>query len=546
MNFGIKAPAPSLSTNAVRIIPKFGAGGYVQPFWFVSKITKRFGAEPSSATIECCTNGWGGDAPMLAVGNGPMRSAKGYESVECVKDGTIVFLGNVVVNDTSFDADGAVLEILDARWILEGGNFVGSFWVSNDGQSMCYRQGIPSWFNKGGLPNRRKGTNGFTYAFCESNYGIVDGKGPSDPYENDEDVATYWTPDSIWTYLIEMATPASVEGYVGAFKEYWTLPSNIIIPKNAANAITQFTATANTPPVGLRKADELIIHATPVNHALQKVLEMSGPYALGTTFNTDGKTTITIVNSKNIGGESVRNIAKANGRDVDAYLDGVCVGGGVKFDYRQHFTQVVRTGNLVYVETRCGSSEKTKYSDQQDSKVELITGWNRESIEKEIIERYNLAIDNSVPITIDEIIAQYPGVFETWQLNTEVDFSAGTSEVTFPFCKTTSRAILPHLLSTVSDVNPRGDTPDANPDSANSNLTMPQPIWIEIGTPGDDDAHDNGTTQQVQIADNGTSPPQSGNEPPSPDAAPDPGNADPGYEDITIGPNPNYNGGDGQ
>ena len=106
--------------------------------------------------IECRTDKWGGVAPLIAgKGNGsPLDNCKGGRKVTASKNGAVCFIGYVSMVDEDFDRDGATIEALDVRWLLEGGNIVGSFWIEDEGSSVCYRQSEPAWFNKNGLPNR--------------------------------------------------------------------------------------------------------------------------------------------------------------------------------------------------------------------------------------------------------------------------------------------------------------------------------------------------------------------------------------------------------
>ena len=554
-DFAIASSATPLDSTAVRIVPQFGNAdeGYSQPFCFVSQIRRTFGKEPSSMLVEWKTDGWGGEAPLIAgVVEGPLTNAKGYQKVIGMKDGAVVFVGKVVCPDENYDLDGATIECLDCRWDLEGGVIKGSFWLEDEGSTVCYREDEPAHFNKDGLPNRIHGENGLTYAFCETNYGIGEGEQPSDPNGNSADVAAHWTPESIWVYICEVTTKAIVETLVANFPTYWFMPDNIIMPKGAASELKEFSKNTETPIIGLRKAAEEIFDATPVLEAIENILNAAGPFSLGVDYNNDGTSTLTIVRSKNVDGTGA-SIPRAIGQDEIAFaIDGVMIGGGVKRDFRRHFTQVIEGGDRIYVETRVQSTDKKSIAEQQLQNVELLTAWNP-AVADQIIKDFNLAYDNGFSLTIQQFIEQYPLVFEAWRLNPSKNFALGTSESTFPFAKTTARKILPHLLTCFNGVRPKGlpvDIAGAD-DTALQLKTEFMPFWIETGD-ADDTPTGDGTAQNPPTTDNGQTAPQPGDVPAATGgtSAQDPGNSNPGAisDGPFIGPtgNAGYGAGEGQ
>jgi hypothetical protein len=556
-DFSVTAVATPLDSTAIRIVPQFGDvdTGYSQPFWFCTEIRRKFGKEPSKMMLEIRTDGWGGNAPLIAgVVNGPLDNAKGYKKVKAYMDGAIVFVGNVVCPDEDYDKDGAVVEALDCRWLLEGGNIKGSFWLENGGTSVVYREDEPAWFNRDGLPNRIKGEGGLTYAFCDSNYGIAEGTNVSDPNGNSADVATHWTPESIWVYICEVTNKAIVGSLVTNFATYWFMPDDIIMPKGAAAELKEFTKNSETPTIGLRKAAEEIFDATPVIEAIEKILNEAGPFTLGVEYGADGKSTLTIVRSKNVDGSGASLTRAIGDAEIAFAQDGVVIGGGVKRDFRQHFTQNVESGDRVYVETRVQSTDKRSIAQQQAQNVELLTAWNPATVDQ-IIKDFNTAFDNGYNLTVQQFIEQYPLVFEAWRLNPSKNFSLGTSEATFPSAQVTSKKILPHLLTCFNGIRPSGGEADlANSEPTTfDKLTQFLPMWIEIGDADDTPAGD-GTAQNPSTSVNGETPPNPGDVPAvtSGTSAQDPGGGNPadiansqstsdwsqGY--IASGGDPNY------
>ncbi len=526
-----------LDSSAERLIPLFGAAGFSQPFWYVSKITKRMGSHASSAFVECPTANWGGVAPLIAGSpNGPLANCKGMDLVKVMKAGTCVFRGSVVVPDEDYDKDGACIECLSAMYLLEGVIVKGSFWIEDEGSSVCYREAVPAWFNKNGLPNRIKGENGLTYAFCETNYGILDYlDGPADPAVNSPEKASHWDPASVWTYLSETKTNSgAIKSLVAKFPEYSFLPDDIIVPKGAASKLTTFQASNENATIGLRKAAEKIFDCTPLNLALEDLAGMAGPWTISETWDSE-QTTIGIVPSKNIASTGTA-LERASGPAEIAFAkNGTVIGGGVRKDFTQTFTEIVEYGDQQYVETRVASSDKTTLAAQAGENVELLTAWNPEIVKK-IISDYNDAVEAGTPVPpIATWISQYPLVFEAWRLHPSLKFNGGTSEADIPLAKTTARMILPHLLTVFNANRAKGDdTKTGDGKKTFDLLTQPLPIWLEISDGTIDAPFTPGPAQPAPTSDNGSTPPASGNKPPDDGTADNPppyaGDPEAGYE----------------
>lgn len=547
---------PTLSSEgadagAQCIVPAFGSGGYTQPFWFVAKIHKRFGVNPSVAEIVCPTDKFGGKAPLMTLlSESPRDNVRGYTKVICRLNGATVFIGFVNLNDENFDQDGIIAEAADARWLLAGGALKGSFWLEDEGSSVAYRQSEPAHFNQDGLPNRIHGENGLTYAFCEVRYGLREGEPSPPPSVNSSDFASHWDPASMWVYLCETLDRSIVGDLVSEFAEYWFCPADIILPKGAAAMLTAFTVNQDNPSVGQRVAAEVVWNATEVSDAAQHIVEAAGPFALGVDFDEDGNTTVTIVPSRNIGG-SGKQLRVALGAASNAFgANGKVVGGGLRRDWRNHCSQVVYASDKIYAERRVESSDKVSIAAQQTAGVELITAWNPTLVDR-IIADYNLAVDNGQNIPIEDFIQQYPLAFEAWRLNPDIDLADGTGE-TPRTAKVTHRIALPHLLTCFSGRFPDGRNKLGELTSVDLK-TQQMPVWIEIG-----DTVDDPTPVPAAVAfflgDNGAAAPQAGDDPPNPDDGPaDPNAGQGGYEEgggganlapeiVRIGLNPRFVG----
>lgn len=547
-SFQKQVTSSALDSFGGPVIPLFGGqdAGYTEPFWHVERIEYRFGAEPSSFTIACPTTGWGGIAPLLAglpPATGPLANAKIWKPTSAQVFGvaglTKIMHGSVVVIDENLDDDGATIEILDKRYEMEGCVIVGSWWIEDVGGLANYRNATPAWFNKDGLPNRTKaGGSRFTYAFCESNYGLADGQVVPDPAENNAGVATHWTPDSIAVYLQETTDPQlRSTQLVGSFKEYCFLPENLIFPKGVANQLISVVGNARAQTMDFGKAYEFICDSTPLNHALHHVFQMAGPFALNLAYNNDGTSTIECVKTRNADISGV-TLQFARGKDVSAFSDfGKVIGGGIKRDARQLYAQAVVAGREQFVESRIASTNSDDIATQTAAGIELITAWDP-SQKKQIIADYNKAWDDGQQLTLPQLLQEYDLAFAAYRLNPNKDFSLGTSESRMPWCRTTNRSILPHLLTRyTAEVNINGQS---TPIQLKTGFF---PIPLEYCETVTDSPAGDGTPQAPPQSDNGLGAAAPGNSPPDPN--PDANTVDDAVSNMIPDVGENLASGDG-
>lgn len=499
MDFGVDSSSGGATTAAVKVVPDFG--GYQEPFWHVTKLHLKHGKDWSIIHIEAPTVGWGGDAPLMTGIQGPLLNCKGGSRVKAFLNGVLIFNGSLGTSDENFDVDGAVLEAFDDRYLLEGVIIKGSHWRGDDG-IVVYRESEPCWFNPGGLPNRIGGDAGLTYCFCDPMQGLRDSDATPDPTTNSQTSANYWTPDSMWCYIVQSRTKAIAQRYIDnatSMPEYTFIPSSVEISDIESDFFNFFNASAETVPIGLRIGEECIVENTPMNLALQKFCEMAGPFSLNMEYKEGDISTLTIVQSRFLGeGKSLR---RPNNPNIPLF--GEVTGGGIKKDFSQFFTQVAGSSDRQYLETRVASTSKKTIAAQIAEGVELISAWDP-AIEAAIIKEFNDGIDALTNPVLSEIISKRPLVFEAWRLNPNKNFHLGTNLGSIPWCKTTNRRILPHMLTRLI-ANPNGTNPYEL-------KTQFYPYWFEVGeeavayTPSG-----NGTAQAAgDGGNNGNTPPGSG------------------------------------
>jgi len=431
------------------------------PHWICEQVRLQDGASPAYALAKIPMKALDSTAPAVAAVSGsPMEGIKqgSAATVTAVSAGTgmMTILTGIVTSISQRWSDGEdhlIVRIEDYREYMRKWPIIGSFWANDDPDDggIAYRQGWKFRTNPNGAPNciwrTAEGLDGYVPVMCSPWHGVTaDTDPPLDTVES-QDQACYWTADSVLQYLRYCTTLKALAVANGAgFQAYpiWH-EAQITWPAGFANGVRAY---ANTQTIKDRKADDYTYERSTMLGAVQRVLEMAGPYSLNMNTATEKddagrdvvKGVMSIVRTKYdkdgvvlmrpMGGAAVTQFAKPR----------VVVAGSLNESSANLYTKLVAAGDLVFIERRvwmttAGTGTLRKAWDaaaETAFKDYVQTGVNSRS----------LTLANA----IQEAMRKYPQVGAAYYIDHSYDFQSGTSQSAYGRA-TTPRPILDTLLS---------------------------------------------------------------------------------------------------
>jgi len=485
-------------------------GGTTGPRWHASKVELRVGRNASTATvlIELDQNN-DETAPTIAgIASSLFHNIKTFTraTVLWVTAGgvsTTVFTGSVIDKDPDIGKDAGVLELADDRWMLEGVQFVGSWWYSSGStNNIEYRQGWPSHFNPRGMPNCMyiTGTENDIPVFCPPNYGLADGEAVPEPRDPSAMgvKAVHWDLQAQLDYARFFFSTTAYDR-AKLFYHYPKLPTSVIWPAGYSSAIdkgdldtgsTTLNNNAATVAEG-RKGRESIWEGVPLLAALSEVVEAAGAYGIYLAPMLENQSQIQIVRTRYKGGGIQLNRpadGDAGGNDPKLAAINVINAGSLKLSARNTYTRVAVHGGLVYVERRVYSQLSSTSAERNDDNGTrgLVRAFPRYLL-ADLFDEIKTLMNAAGETTAAQALAQfkkllkkpkYAKCYSHYRITSTYDFQAGTSESTFPLAKL-GRPVAPHQLTSFLERTP-GTSDSAV--TTYSRLSARTPIYVEYNS----------------------------------------------------------------
>lgn len=452
-----ETPANSGSTEA----------SYTGPLWICKEVHWKLGRKPSFAMVEIpLASAVDETVPSVTLVDGPVKSiARGdYGRVLTMYSGFDVskFAGTVVNVAQALKPDTALVYMEDHRYILEGFPIVGAFWISGT-TAIKYRQGHGCRMNPKGQPNCTKGPNGEP-VFCQPNWGLAQGESPGTTLTSGK--ACYWSVSLALDYFRRASISESAGGFATTdtdlFGFYSRLPDVIVWAAGVATA-------CDSTGAGERKIKDKDWNGMKLNHILQDIAEMAGPYALYMRpMQSLFKNELMIVRTQYLSGGIT--IGRGTAGHASAVLNQNVISDGIfEEDIGELFTRVAIAGELVYIERRISTYTSTQ----------LVTGWSSSD------QTAALALmDAGIPaqsITgktedcFKAVFNQYKRVFAAYHIDEEFDPTASTTQSAFPRCNT-PRVPLTTLLSNYLE--------NASGTGSLDKLSDRVPVFFEVSADG--------------------------------------------------------------
>lgn len=460
-----------------------GAGdasaGFCAPKTYCQKLITRWGENPSEAQCIIQLDDLDSTVPAVAgVPSSPVMSIKRGDLAQIFYENVTLFSGLVIDSPMDIGDDSALLIIKDFRYLLEGVQFIGSWWAdidAGDGPGVHWRN-VKAHYNKNNEPNCifvDVGADILLPVFCPSGYGISDfrtgGAGFSaitvpDPQDQRTDVACYWTPATAmlnaW-FACSSTAGDIVAAYSGNFGFYQGCVINeslITFDPNIINTFLGVDATKVT-----RKAFERVYHCVSINKILEDLCKAQGPYAHNMIMNDDGTNTIQIGRTRYIGADAKNVYGSGAGATNDA-VKGVSlqrIAGGVaendlmvptvnsgqiQNSAESYFSKVVEVGAHVVIGCRCASMQT--YNAFATTAVPLVWAYaeaDRLTVKAALLA-YLIGGGTDVTTFMRGQFRQYPSLFCEYMLKPGFDFQDGTSQAGYPVALT-NRELFPHCVS---------------------------------------------------------------------------------------------------
>jgi len=430
-----------VDSKALKLVPYFPFGEIADaykagPFWTCERIDLSVGPEPSTATCRIpLASGKDERAPSVsAVRGGPLDSIKVgttgvIRAINSADEYSTVFRGSVTKISHEFDAgtDYALVQMSDARWLLQGVPIVGSYWGLQE-EYPVWRPGWAAIPNQYGEPNAIYSEVSNCFLFCEPRYGLSAGAEPADPHEFNIVEACYWEPWMLvghLRYLLQNADRTN-------FPEAGRLPTGIIWPEGLADVLDIDRS---------HRCREESLLGKNVADALHDLADQVGGYGLSVDFSTEDSPTLSFVRTRysladDNNGPGLYVLRPVSGNDLGE--PNITVAGSLVEDGTNLFTRVTVAGAYEMIERRVST----------ESGEGLLRAWT-DADKAALSGAINAALlsGKKPEVAISEAIRNYPDVFAAIKIDPQYRFWSGISEYAGGAHSTVSRPILGTLLT---------------------------------------------------------------------------------------------------
>ncbi len=417
-----------LDTDATYLIAEFSAPGdsygYSSPLCQVDQVVYQAGPDPSYAVVRIPLAAFEETAPAVAcVKSGPMGGIRvGSRCTIKASNGYTVLQGTVVTPAHNLGNDQATITVMDDRFLLEGCQFVGSFWATATG--IAYRQGVNPIVNPNGVPNAIW-RNGYP-VFCEPNFGLNNDQAPARFSVASTLYSGHWNNAMLWKYT-HYAFNSGAALARAAWPKYKAAPSTLVWP-STVDAI--FTGTQR------RKAKSRPLAPNNANNLLYELAQEEGNYL---PYVKNNQLLLLDMDASTEGNSVVRPAAgdeAATAFNVAQVIED----GHLQEDGRNLYTTAWTSGLLTLIETRISYIPGGSHG--------LIAAWSDADYATFKATWIKTMVDTSGNIGLAMIYASKaaPKVFAAYRLDPTYNFQAGTSESGKPRAAV-GRPILDSLLT---------------------------------------------------------------------------------------------------
>lgn len=467
----IVANSSSVDVSAVSLIAVIGER--LGPHWVCEQVRLQDGASPSYALAKIPIKQLTESAPAVAaVANSPMQSIKqGMQAyVYAVSDTTqaTIFDGIVTSVSQTWSAgeDHLVVKIEDERERMRKWPIIGSFWMSGGGEyvnSLAYRQGWKFRTNPGGNPNcifrSIAGYDELVPVMCTPWYGVPVDEDPPLDSEQDTGAACYWTSRSVLQYFRFIASDVAKDlAIASGFTAYPIWPNaKLIWPIGMEQGVDMVGVVSQTGKE--RKADDHVYERESMLGAVQRVLEMAGPYSLFVApeppEDAEGEyaTTLQIIRTR-YDGDGIVMMRPTSGGAASAFAKPrVVLGGSLNESSSNLYTRIIAAGDLVFIERRVSTTASDGGT--------LRQAWDADAEEdfRAYIETRLNAGDSAADAQA-KAIREYPNVGAAYRLDHAFDFQSDTSQSARTIAEV-PRPILSTVLSNYFEGQATTLAPDA-------------------------------------------------------------------------------------
>jgi len=460
---GKQIPVDISATDLVPIINGSSGAG-----WTCEQVRMQDGASPSWALIKIPNKELDSIAPAVAAVSGSPYESIYHGDVATISavsgDKNITVMRGFVTSISqrwSDNEDHMIVRIEDAREIMRKWPIIGSFWAHDDStkaDSVEYRQGWKFHTNPSGAPNciwrSMDGVDGYVPVMCAPWHGVTADTDPLPDTVESQDQACYWTADSVLQYLRFLTTPKALAIAVKAgFLPYPIWRDNLVWPMGFPGAIRAY---AKKLAIGDRKADDYTYDGVTMLGAVQRVLEMSGPFSLylNSTEELDDKGQVKkdsngndiikdnmcIVRTRYDKDGVMLNRPTSGSAATEMAKTNIVLAGSLNESSANLYSRIIVGGDLVFIERRVWTLS--------DGTGTLRKGWDAaaETAFQAYVQTGVNARSLTLANAIQEAMRKYPQVGAAYYVSHAYDFQAGTSQADYGRA-TTPRPILDTLLS---------------------------------------------------------------------------------------------------
>ena len=461
------------------------------PVWlFGRELLLQVGKEPSRAILDLPLSQQSDTAPSVALAPfGPLSNIKpGLRvRVTATEEGQRprnILNGSVVSVSHELAPDGAAIEVLDDKWLMEGVTVFGQWmYLPSDAfdGDVVFRHRGPCVFNPEGRPNCIDPPDGRPMFAPYPYYGWQENTYEEPAAGAAHTRARSWRIDDVLSYLWGVYYQGSDWNLSSVYDEYLQLRNDYIDwPAEYSSAIVPDTfniygdsETAeeiqdNDREQGVNaKAINVNLEGKNLLAALSELIEMVGEYGLYMEPEAEGwKSRITVRPKKWI--PALQSMSMSLARDFSGSGRGQVgvISGNIKYDGRGAFSSVVVHGDTVMLERRV---EWTPSLALDDSSQTLWPAWTRpapgetadydtpgQTEEERFIHLLKTAVMGSTDVSKTskawvQATTKYPRVFSAYKINPKWDWLSGTKASTESERVSVSPPILAHLLTGVGD-----------------------------------------------------------------------------------------------
>lgn len=437
----IVSNSSSIDLAAVSIIAVIGEK--LGPHWIAEQVRIQDGASPSYALAKIPMKQLTESAPAIAAVSGsPFESIKQGMSayVYAVSDTAqaTIFDGIVTSVSQSWSAgeDHLVVKIEDDRERMRKWPIIGSFWFNGAGayvNSLAYRQGWKFRTNPGGNPNciwrSIAGYDERVPVMCTPWYGVDVNDDPPLDTDQDTGAACYWTSRSVLQYFRFIVSDVAKDLAVASgFTSYPIWPTaKLIWPVGFEQGVDMVGIESQTGKE--RKADDHTYERESMLGAVQRVLEMAGPYSLFVSpeppEDAEGEyaTTLQVIRTRYDGDGIVLMRPTSGAAATSLAKPRVVLAGSINESSANLYTRFIAAGDLVFIERRVST-------DASDAGT-LRQAWDSDAEEdfRAYIET-RLNAGDTLSDAKEKAIREYPNVGAAYRLDHVFDFQANTSQST--------------------------------------------------------------------------------------------------------------------